>query len=269
MDGHGAPDHLTQFFQAGSVAGTRFTGRLRQMDEWIDYYDSTHTIYASKLHRDLHFHLIARDIVGYISSPDAVVLDYACGEALFAAKVADACGKLILAEPAPGVRGRLIARFAPNTKIRVRSLDDLRQSIEKSVDLVVMNSVAQYMTPGELDAAFAVIKRLLKPAGRFVLGDILRPEVGMGRDVVALLRFALKHGFLKDALIGLISTALSDYRQLRTRVGLQRYSEREMIAKLAAAGFTASRAHSNIGHNPWRMTFVARHALSVAAPRSG
>src|SRR5207253_10326275 len=72
------------------------------MDDWIDYYDSTHTIYASKLHRDLHFEVIARDIVGYISSPDAVVLDYACGEALSAAKVADACGKLYLAEPEIG-----------------------------------------------------------------------------------------------------------------------------------------------------------------------
>jgi ubiquinone/menaquinone biosynthesis C-methylase UbiE len=231
------------------------------MDDWIDYYDSTHTIYASKLHRDLHFQVVARDIIGYISSPEAVVLDYACGEALSATKVAEACGKLILAEPAPGVRGRLIARFAPNTKIRVRSLDDLRNMEEKSVDLVVMHSVAQYMTPTELDSAFAVIKRLLKPGGRLVLGDILRPEVGMGRDVLALLRFAASHGFLKDALIGLISTALSDYRQLRSRVGLQRYSETEMIAKLAAAGFTASRAHFNIGHNPWRMTFVARHAF--------
>ena len=73
------------------------------MDDWIDYYNSTHTIYASKLHRDLHFELIANDIIGYIFSTDAVVLDYACGEALFAGKVADACGKLILAEPAPGV----------------------------------------------------------------------------------------------------------------------------------------------------------------------
>jgi SAM-dependent methyltransferase len=131
-----------------------------------------------------------------------------------------------------------------------------------------MNSAAQYMTPGELDAAFAVIKRLLKPGGRFILGDILRPEVGMGRDVLALLRFARKHGFLKDALIGLISTALSDYRHLRTQVGLQRYSESEMIGKLAAAGFTASRAEVNIGHNPWRMTFVARQALSVGGPGS-
>src|SRR3979409_1384229 len=123
------------------------------MDDWIDYYDSTHTIYASKLHRDLHFQVIARDIIGYISSTEAVVLDYACGEALYAARVAEACSKLYLAEPAPGVRGRLIARFAPNTKIRVRSLDDLRTMQEKSIDLVVMNSVAQYMQPAELASA--------------------------------------------------------------------------------------------------------------------
>ena len=232
------------------------------MDEWIDYYDSTHTIYASKLHRDLHFQIIARDIISYISSPNAVVLDYACGEALSAAKVADACAKLYLAEPAPGVRGRLIARFAPNTRIRVRSLDDLRK-MDEAVDLVIMNSVAQYMTPEELDSAFAVVRRLLKPSGRLVLGDILRPDVGMARDVLALLKFARTHGFLKDALYGLASTALSDYRQLRTRVGLQRYGENEMIEKLARAGFSAARAQQNIGHNPWRMTFVARHALQL------
>src|ERR1700709_1873419 len=231
------------------------------MDYGIEYYAMNQPIYASKRHRDLHFQVIARDIAGYISSPDAVVLDDSCGERQPAARVAEACGKLILAEPAPGVRGRLIARFAPNTKIRGRSLDDLRNMEEASVDLVVMNSVAQYMTPGELDSAFAVIRRLLKPGGRLVLGDILHPEVGMIRDVTALLRFALTHGFLRDALIGLISTALSDYRQLRSRVGLRRYGETEMVAKLAVSGFAASRRHSNIGHNPWRMTFVAGHAF--------
>jgi ubiquinone/menaquinone biosynthesis C-methylase UbiE len=232
------------------------------MEEWIDYYDSTHTIYASKLHRELHFRLIADDIIGYVPSADAVVLDYACGEALSAAKVAEACALLYLAEPAPGVRGRLIARFAPNTKIRVRSLEDLRTMAERSLDLVVMNSVTQYMTPVELDFAFATIRRLLKPGGRLVVGDVLRPEVGMLRDIVALLRFAAGNGFLRDALTGLLSTALSDYRQLRSRIGLQRYAEDEMIAKLAAVGFNASRAQVNIGHNPWRMTFVARPAFS-------
>ena len=234
------------------------------MDDWIDYYDSTHTIYASKRHRDLHFELIADDIKSYITASDQVVLDYSCGEALSAGKVAEACGTLILAEPAPGVRGRLIARFAPYTKIKVRSLDDVRKMAPNSVDLVIMNSVAQYMSAAELDAALAVIKRILKPAGRFVLGDILQPNVGMSGDVIALLRFAAKHGFVKDALWGLARTALSDYRQLRNKIGLQRYSEAEMLTKLDAAGFTASRAPENIGHNPSRMTFVARIAFERA-----
>ena len=57
----------------------------------------------SKLHRELHFKLIARDIISYIDRPDAVVLDYACGEALSATAVAEHCAMLILAEPAPGV----------------------------------------------------------------------------------------------------------------------------------------------------------------------
>jgi len=228
------------------------------MDDWIDYYDSTHTIYVSKLHRDVHFEEIARDIIGYVGAPDAVVLDYSCGEALSAPKVAETCGTLILAEPAPGVRGRLSARFAHHPNIKVRSLDDLQAMPNGSIDLVVMNSVAQYMTPAELDRALALIRRLLRRSGRLVLGDILRPEVGMPRDVIALLKLAATHGFLQDALWGLARTALSDYRQLRTKIGLQRYSEAEMLGKLTAAGFAAIRADANIGHNPWRMTFVAR-----------
>lgn len=227
------------------------------MDDWIDYYNSTHTIYVSKLHRDVHFRVVATDIVGYIPSPDAVVLDYSCGEALSAPQVAAACGQLILAEPAPGVRGRLTARFAPNPKIAVRSLDDLQQVPDNSVDLAVMNSVAQYMTPAELDSAFALMRRVLKPGGRLVLGDILQPNVGAPTDVMALLKLAAANGFLIDALWGLARTALSDYWQLRQKIGLQRYGEADMIAKLKTAGFSATRAKTNIGHNPARMTFVA------------
>jgi ubiquinone/menaquinone biosynthesis C-methylase UbiE len=228
------------------------------MDDWIDYYDSTHTIYVSKLHRDVHFRVIANDILAYVPSSEAVVLDYSCGEALFAAQVAASCQELILAEPAPGVRGRLSARFGPNPKIAVRSLDELAQVPDQSVDLAVMNSVAQYMTPVELDAAFGLMRRILKPGGTLVLGDILRPEVGAATDVIALLKLAARNGFLTDALWGLARTALSDYWQLRKSIGLQRYGEADMIAKLKTAGFSASLAKANVGYNPARMTFVAR-----------
>lgn len=230
------------------------------MDDWIDYYDSTHTIYVSKLHRDVHFDEIATDIIGYIPAPDATVLDYSCGEALSAAKVAAACGTLILAEPAPGVRGRLKARFAAYPNIMVRNLDELPALPDGSIDLVVINSVAQYLTPEELDRTLALVRRLIGRNGRLVLGDVLDPKVGMGPDVIALLKQAAKHGFMKDALWGLARTALSDYRQLRSKIGLQHYTEPDILAKLTAAGFSAIRADANIGHNPWRMTFVAKRA---------
>lgn len=236
------------------------------MKDWIDYYDSAHSIYVSSKHRDVHFRVIADHIAAYLPSPDAVVIDYSCGEALSAGRVAAACGKLILAEPAPNLRARLSRRFKDHERIEVCSLDALSDLPDHSVDLVVMNSVAQYITTDELKLAFARIHRLLKHGGRFVLGDVLQPRVTAWTDAMALLRFGGQHGFFKAAVTGLVRTALSDYRKLRSRIGLNRYSEADMLAWLKAAGFSANRAPDNLGHNRKRMTFVATAlATPVAA----
>src|ERR1700742_4009416 len=108
------------------------------MDSWIDYYDSAHSIYVSDGHRKAHFEVIAGDICRYISSQDAVVLDYSCGEALSASDVTTACRQLILAEPAASVRSRLAERCAGNDKIKVISLDDIKSLPDASVALAVM-----------------------------------------------------------------------------------------------------------------------------------
>ena len=228
------------------------------MDHWIDYYDSAPAIYVSEAHRRAHFDLIADDIIGYIASPEAAVLDYSCGEALSAARVAAKCKRLILAEPAPSVRDRLAERFAAVPNIEALSSDDLDALPDASLDLIVMISVAQYMTPDELDAAFAQIRRLLKPGGRFVLGDILDPAVGAVTDATALLKFAAKNGFLFDAVTGILRMALSNYRTLRQKIGLRCYSTEDMLHKLGDAGFTAALAARNVGTNPARKTFIAR-----------
>jgi SAM-dependent methyltransferase len=228
------------------------------MQRWIEYYDSAHTIYANARHRDVHFATLAEDIRRLIPSLDAVVLDYSCGEALSAERVAAACSRLILAEPAPGVRERLKARFGADPRIEIVAPDALASRPGASVDLAVMISVAQYMTSKELDDAFAQIRRLLKPGGRFVLGDIIPPTAGAAADVLALLRFGAGHGFFLAALAGVIRSALSDYRRLRSSLGLARYDEAGMLAKLRAAGFAAERAAVNVGHNQTRMTFLAR-----------
>jgi len=229
------------------------------MDHWIDYYDSAPSIYVSEAHRSAHFNLIADDIIAAIPSPQAAVLDYSCGEALSAARVAAECGRLILAEPAPSLRARLKERFAVVPNIEALSPDDLNALPEASLDLIVMISVAQYMTPDELDAAFAQIRRLLKPDGRFVLGDILDPNAGAVTDATALLKFAAKNGFLFDAVTGILRMALSNYRTLRQKIGLRSYATADMLDRLAKAGFAATLAPHNVGTNPARKTFIAQH----------
>jgi len=228
------------------------------MDHWIDYYDSAPSTYVSEAHRRAHFELIASDIIGHIASHESAVLDYSCGEALSAARVAQKCCRLILAEPAPSVRARLTERFAAVPNIEALSPDDLDALPDASFDLVVMISVAQYMTPDELAAAFARIRRLLKPDGRFVLGDILDPETGAVTDAAALLTFAAKNGFLRDAVTGILRMALSNYRTLRRTIGLRSYATADMLGRLSDAGFAATLAPRNVGTNPARKTFIAK-----------
>jgi SAM-dependent methyltransferase len=226
------------------------------MEDWIDFYDSAHSIYVNARHRDIHFLRLAEDLAAYVR-PGAVALDYGCGEALHADLVAAKADRLILVEPAPRVRARLAARFAPDRKIEVCGPDRLAELPDHSVDLVIMHSVAQYLTAQELDATLAIFRRLLRADGLLVLGDVIRPDTTALTDALALLSFGARDGFLVAALIGLVRTVLSPYRRLRSTLGLTRYDAAAMIAKLAAGGFAARRADANSGHNSARMTFLA------------
>jgi len=229
------------------------------MDGWIDFYDSAHPIYVNARHRDVHFQRIAEDLAAYVR-PGASVLDYGCGEALRADILAAKAGRLILVEPAAGVRARLAARFGANPKIEVRGADRLAELPDRSVDLVIMHSVAQYLTAAELDAALVLFRRLLRPDGALLLGDVIAPGTSALTDAVALMRFGARHGFFFAAVIGLARTLISPYWRLRSALGLTRYDPAAVTAKLAAAGFVAERAGANIGHNGARMTFVGRPA---------
>lgn len=227
------------------------------MADWISFWDSQHSIYVSAKHRDVHYRRIAGDIRAHVPDPDAVVLDYGPGEALFAEHVAAACRRLVLCEAAPHVRETLARRYEGHPRIQVVAPEDLVGMPDASFDLIVMHSVAQYLSATELAAVLQLFHRLLKPDGTFVLGDIIPHDVTALTDAGALLGFGAARGFFLAAVFGLVRTALSGYWRLRSELGLARYGEREMLDKLAAAGFSAKRAKYNIGHNAARMTFIA------------
>jgi len=225
---------------------------------WRDYWNQDTPIYVSERHKVLHYWLVANDIAGLVPSKDAAVLDYGCGEALSANRVAMRCAKLYLVDAAPLVRERVAARFAKEPRIAVLAPEEMEAIPDRSLDLVVVNSLLQYLSLDELRGCLALWRRKLKSDGRLVLADVIPPDVSPLKDAAALLSFAWKGGFMRHALIGLIRTALSDYRKVRSELGLSQYAEGEMLELLRDLGFAAERRPANMGHNQARMTFVAR-----------
>src|SRR5688500_10974084 len=224
---------------------------------WREYWNQDTPIYVSDRHKTLHYQRIAADIAALVPSPQAHVLDHGCGEALSADRVAARCGRLHLCDAAPLVRERLQARFRDHPKIEVLAPEAVEQLPDASLDLVVANSLLQYLSQDELRDLLRLWRRKLKPDGRLVLADVVPPDLGPAADAKALLAFGWKGGFAFRAILGLARTALSDYRKLRNELGLTTFAEPQMIELLRGEGFSAERRGKNIGHNQARMTFVA------------
>ena len=227
---------------------------------WRDFWNGEHAIYVSPRHKALHYRGIATDLISHIPARDAVVLDHGCGEALDAGRVATACGKLYLCEAAPSVREKLRAMLGGKTNVAVVSPEEVEALPEATLDLVVANSLIQYLSRDELAALLVTWREKLRPGGKLVVADILPPDVSPLTDASQLLAFAWRGGFLTAALAGLVRTAFSDYRKLRARYGLSTYRLEEITGLIAAAGFESVTPAKNFGHNPHRFTLVGRKA---------
>ena len=228
------------------------------MRDWLSFWNSPNKIYVNERHRDVHYRDVAQAIRRFVTRSQTVAIDYGCGEATRADIVAAACTQLILSDGADAVRDKLKARFANVANIAVKSPDEIAALPDTSADLIVMNSVAQYLDRATLDGLLAMFRRLLKPGGRLVIGDVIPPHTSLFTEVGALMKLAWDNGFLIAAFGGLARTLFSEYRKLRSALGLSHYTEDEFMAVLTAAGFRAVRHRPNIEHNQERMTFVAQ-----------
>jgi SAM-dependent methyltransferase len=228
---------------------------------WQAFWNEQTTIYVSDRHKDEHYRLIANDIVNCLadtkSGANSRVLDFGCGENLNAIIVADTCKQLTLCDSADVTRNQLRAIAASRKNIQIAAPAELHDMPDGSLDVIVANSVVQYLTLAELESWLVVWRRLLDHDGTLILGDIVPPSVNPLTDALSLLRFANEKHFLTAAGLGLVKTFFSPYRAKRAALGLLQLSESEMIKVLTDHGFVAHRRDANIGHNPSRMTICA------------
>jgi len=224
---------------------------------WLEFWNGAPSIYVNARHKHLHYQAIGAEICSLLPEGAPAVMDFGCGETVFASEIAARCSRLYLCDAAPRVRERLLAATFNCRSISVLSPEDLPSIADGSLDLVIANSVFQYMRPHEVEHYLALFKRKLKATGRLVVADVVPRNVGLLTDTTALLRFARAGGFLLAAIAGLLRTFFSDYRAKRRTLGITQYDEPEMLAALGGAGFLATRQVHNVGHNQARMAFVA------------
>ena len=227
------------------------------MATWLDFWDSDHSIYVSERHRQAHADEILRDIKSWLPDDRSTVLDFGCGEARYAEELASQCERLILCDGAEQVRNTLTQRLAQVPGCEILAPDAMDLIAPGCVDLIVANSVLQYLDSAELDRLIERSGATLAPSGRLLLADVIPPDIGMLTDAVALLRFGWREGFFVPALFGLVRTALSDYRHYRSAIGLATHEVGELVRRLDRHGLEAQVAPRNFGHNQARYTLVA------------
>jgi len=224
---------------------------------WRDFWNGPHSIYVNERHKRLHYETIAAAIIQLIEHSTYVLLDYGCGEASAADVVASKCGRLYLYDSATSVQQKLRQQFEKNPRIIVLSKQDLDALAEGLLDMVVVNSLLQYLTAAELERLLPLWRGKLKPNGQLILADVIPPEAGALKDVLALMRFSVEGGFIAAAIVGLMRTFFSPYRRLREQLGLARYRQDELIILLKKHGYDGHRAARNLGHDQTRMTIIA------------
>jgi SAM-dependent methyltransferase len=224
---------------------------------WQDFWDGPHSIYVNRRHKHLHYESIAMAIARVVDHSAAAVLDYGCGEASAADLVARRCGRLYLYDAAISIQRKLRQQFEANPRIVVLSTQELDAIPEGMFDVIVVNSLLQYLPRPELESLLLFWHGKLKPKGRLILADVILPEAGALKDALALMRFSIQGGFFFAALLGLIRTFFSPYRRLREQIGLARYGQDDLLLLLRQHHYIGHRAARNLGHDQARMTVIA------------
>lgn len=241
---------------------------------WGKYWEGDSSVYVGDRHKAAHYERLAEDLLEVAAGvarsqgkplDQLRVLDFGCGEALAAERIAARVAHLTLSDGSARVRDQLAARFGGLGNVTVATPEQQDPATGRVYDLVIVNSVLQYVEPAAAGPLLASLARALAPDGRVLVGDIIPPDLSAAIDAWELIAFAARDGFLLAALAGLVRTAVSDYAKIRAKFGLTRYSAADFEQLAAESGLVAELLPRNVGHNQHRLAFLVRRGAAAAA----
>ena len=192
--------------------------------------------------------------------PRARVLDFGCGFGHVAQMLAPRVGELFLWDASANMRRRARLNVAGRQNIRFLDLSDPKSlSPDLQFELILVNSVVQYMTMEEFVIWLLRWRNMLAPGGRIVVSDLIPPDYGALWDIVDLLRLSARRGFLVRAIWQAVSEIWRYWGVRRVRP-LSRLGREELSPRGKDAGLTVSYLPANLTHFKKRLTAVFTRA---------
>jgi cyclopropane fatty-acyl-phospholipid synthase-like methyltransferase len=191
--------------------------------------------------------------------PRARVMDFGCGFGYVADGVAPYVGELLLWDSSRNMRERAAAAVAGRCNVHPIDLSDGEAVARVRFDLILVNSVVQYMTRRELAGWLGRWRDMLSPAGRIVLSDLIPPQRGGIADIADLLRFSASRGFLLRALWQAVGE-LGRYRRMRQAAPLMRLGREDLEALAEEEGLAVTFLPRNLTHFRERIAAVCSRA---------
>jgi SAM-dependent methyltransferase len=171
-------------------------------------------------------------------------------------------GELFLWDASANMRRRARLNVAGHRNVRFLDFFDPKSlPDELQFELILVNSVVQYMTLDEFSAWLLRWRDMLAPGGRIVVSDLIPPDYPAFRDIRDLLRFSARRGFLVRAIWQAFSE-LGRYWGVRRVRPLSRIGREELSQWAKDAGLTVSYLPANLTHFKKRLTAIFTRAAA-------
>jgi trans-aconitate methyltransferase len=178
--------------------------------------------------------------------PTLRLLDFGCGYGHVAALLAPHFGGVSIYDVAKSMLDAAASALARFENVSVWNSD-----WDRGFDLMIVNSVVQYLSAEELLDRLRQWRPILTPRGKVLLSDLIPPDHPTRTDAWALAKFSLKHRYFWNAVRKTLAER-KRYDRVAAATPLFRIGRKELTRLGASAGYRVAYLPENLTHFPGR-----------------